>query len=102
MTQDSRENEGLPGMQAHRGQWDHKGSLERAVLQVQKVMRDSRENRGPAELRVHRGCKGIPERPEKEKKASKAIPARRVSRVNRVIPGHRGPRSAVLYPRPIP
>ena len=111
MTQDSRESEGLPGMQAHRGQWDRKGSPERAVPQVRKVMRDSRENRGPAELRVHRGCKESPERPEKEKKASKAIPVRRVTRaikvtratwVNRAIPGHRGLQSAVLYPRPIP
>jgi len=104
----SRENRGPAELRVHRG---CKESLERLVPQVRKVMRDSRENKGPVELWVHRGCKESPERPEKEKKASKAIPVRRVTRaikvtratwVNRAIPGHRGPQSAVLYPRPIP
>ena len=118
---DSRENRGPAELRVHRGckeslerpapkvrkvtsrdSRENRGSLERPVSKVRKVMRDSRENKGPVELWVHRGCK---ESPEKEKKASKAIPVRRVTRVtwvNRAIPGHRGPQSAVLYPRPIP
>ena len=111
---DSKENKGrleIPVSQARkvmRDSRENRESLERPVSLVQKVMRDSRENKGPVELWVHRGCK---ESPEKEKKASKAIPVRRVTRVikvtratwvNRAIPGHRGPQSAVLYPRPIP